>query len=122
MVQFFASKKHHEILFHGNKLDRITGRMMDDEIKRRQLEVRCCFVRNAHWDMRGCPPCWSLPINSPLPLPSPPIHAPSRMGQLGHSAEEMAKVASEKEKAKQVNKMEGIVVDKGEIEAGKSLI
>ena len=44
------------------------------------------------------------------------------MGQLGHSAEEMAQVASEKEKAKQVNKMEGIVVDKGEIEAGKSLI
>ena len=74
VVQFFASKKHHEILFHGNKLDRITGRMMDDEIKRRQLKVRCCLVGNAHWDMRGRASCWSLPISSSLPLPSPPIH------------------------------------------------
>ena len=40
VVQFFASKRHHKILFHGNKLDRITGRMMDEEIKRRQLKVR----------------------------------------------------------------------------------
>ena len=55
-------------------------------------------------------------------LTTPPLPFTSHMGQLGHSAEEMAQKAAEKEKDKQNNKKEGIVIDKGEIEAGRSLV